>query len=119
MKKTMLIASVACAIGVMPILSSAATNPFTQLVNRALQSTNESCGATSDPGFCSCFTNAVVTGCQTQPAHPPCNAKDIKAYMKTIYHDDYTVICNRFPPAGVPKEVCVEDLGYWDKNCPI
>lgn len=116
MKKIIMLV-VAGIIGMLPILSGA-TNPFTQLVNQALQSNYTSCGATSDPSFCSCFTTAVVTGCQSEPAHPRCDAADIKAYMKQIYRDDYTVICNRFPPSGVDPSVCVEDLQYWDQSCP-
>ncbi len=124
MKKALLITFLTCAMSVIPVVSHA-TNALEQLIDPSIRSANTDCGSpyTTDPNynpsFCGCFSSAIVNGCKSQPVHPKCDAKSIKGYMKEIYNDNYSVICTKFPPAGVDSKVCVTDLSYWDHNCPV
>jgi len=103
----------------LPISGFASSNFFTQLVKKATTSTYQDCGKTSDPGFCSCFTKAIIKGCKSQPFHPGCTALKINQYIDALLENlhSYLVICQQYEHVpGISPTECATDLKYWHEN---
>lgn len=101
----------------LPISGFASSNFFTQLVKKATTSPNTNCGKTSDPGFCSCFTKAIIDGCHSQPIHPVCTANNIDNEISSLLEMglSYDDICKKFK-APVSLAECATDLEYWHNH---
>ncbi len=119
MKKTILAVLTAAAFTVLPAFGLASDNSFLSLVQQATSPNTGPCGLPTDPGFCACFTTAIVDGCEHQHIHPKCEPKAIKEYIDKLFGDNYEVVCKRFPPQGIPNAECVADLQHWHDSCPV
>ncbi|AAO91473.1 hypothetical protein [Coxiella burnetii] len=117
MKKLILSATIATSLVALPFSGIAFNNPFSQLVRNAINPQYQDCGKTTDPGFCHCFTDALLTGCQHAPIHPKCTPDAIKKEIDAMRAQGktYEQIC-RLEHSPVDPTVCAEDLQYWHDN---
>lgn len=113
MKAFILSGLIAATLVILPV-SGMATNPLLHFDSTQLTSQTGSCGETSDPNFCSCFTTAMIDGCNKQVPHPRCDIPHIKSSI-TTYGVQW--VCQHYSP--VSQDECVTDINYWMSNCGI
>ena len=115
MKKQILTTLGTLMIGIVPTFAFAATNMtmFPSLVSQTSLTASANCGATSNPSFCGCFTQAMIDGCTTAPVHKKCTIPNIVASIKSIGVNSVCAYYNH----SQPYDVCVEDITYWMNHC--